>query len=74
MIAIVGGGATGVELAAELYAAAGALRQYGLDDFDESRLQVTLVEAGPRILPALPAKLAAAAVATTCLSISFRAR
>ena len=60
-IAIVGGGATGVELAAELYAAAGALRQYGLEEFDESRLQVTLLEAGPRILPTLPEKLAAAA-------------
>ena len=60
-IAIVGGGATGVELAAELYDAAGALRRYGLEDFDESRLEVTLVEAGPRILPVLPEKLAAAA-------------
>ena len=60
-IAIVGGGATGVELAAELYDAAGALRRYGLEGFDESRLKVTLLEAGPRILPALPEKLAAAA-------------
>ena len=60
-IVIVGGGATGVELAAELYDAAGALRQYGLEEFDESRLRVTLLEAGPRILPALPEKLAAAA-------------
>lgn len=60
-IAIVGGGATGVELAAELYNAAGALRHYGLEVFDESRLNVTLLEAGPRILPALPDKLAAAA-------------
>ncbi len=60
-IAIVGGGATGVELAAELYNAAGALRHYGLEVFDESRMHVTLLEAGPRILPALPEKLAAAA-------------
>lgn len=60
-VAIVGGGATGVELAAELYNAAGALRHYGLEVFDESRLHVTLLEAGPRILPALPEKLAAAA-------------
>jgi NADH dehydrogenase len=62
-IAIVGGGATGVELAAELHASAGALRLYGLDAFDESRLKITLVEAGPRILPALPEKLAASAQA-----------
>ena len=60
-IAIVGGGATGVELAAELYNAAGALRYYGLEVFDESRLQITLIEAGPRILPALPERLADAA-------------
>jgi NADH dehydrogenase len=60
-IAIVGGGATGVELAAELYNAAGALRHYGLEVFDESRLRVTLIEAGPRILSGLPEKLAAAA-------------
>ncbi len=60
-VAIVGGGATGVELAAELYNAAAALRHYGLEVFDESRLKVTLIEAGPRILPALPEKLAEAA-------------
>jgi len=60
-IAIVGGGATGVELAAELYNAAAALRYYGLEVFDETRLEVTLIEAGPRILPALPERLADAA-------------
>lgn len=60
-VAIVGGGATGVELAAELFNAAGALRFYGLEVFDESRLNVTLLEAGPRILPALPDRLAKAA-------------
>ena len=60
-IAIAGGGATGVELAAELYNAAAALKFYGLEVFDESRLKVTLIEAGPRILPALPEPLAEAA-------------
>ncbi|PTQ09923.1 FAD-dependent oxidoreductase [Sphingomonas oleivorans] len=60
-ISIVGGGATGVELAAELYNSASALRYYGLEIFDESRLKVTLIEAGPRILPALPERLAEAA-------------
>jgi NADH dehydrogenase len=60
-IAIVGGGATGVELAAEMYNSAAALRHYGLEVFDESRLQITLIEAGPRILPALPERLAEAA-------------
>lgn len=60
-VAIVGGGATGVELAAELFNAAAALGYYGLEVFDGSRLDVTLIEAGPRILPALPERLAAAA-------------
>jgi NADH dehydrogenase len=60
-IGIVGGGATGVELAAELYNAAQELAHYGLEVFDESRLEVTLLEAGPRILPQLPEKLADAA-------------
>ena len=60
-ICIVGGGATGVELAAELYNAAKGLRDYGLEVFDERQLEVTLLEAGPRILPALPEELAQAA-------------
>lgn len=60
-VAIVGGGATGVELAAELFNAAKGLAYYGLEVFDENRLNVTLVEAGPRILPALPENLSQAA-------------
>lgn len=60
-IGIVGAGATGVELSAELFNAAAALRYYGLEVFDESRLKVTLIEAGPAILPALPEKLSEAA-------------
>ena len=72
-IAIVGGGATGVELAAELYNSAAALRHYGLEVFDESRLAITLIEAGPRILPALPERLAAAAHAELeALGVSVR--
>jgi NADH dehydrogenase len=53
-VAIVGGGVTGLELSAELFNAAEALGDYGLEAFDGSRLDVTLIEAGPRILPALP--------------------
>ncbi len=62
-VVIVGGGATGVELAAELFNAAQGLAYYGLEVFDDSRLSVTLVEAGPRILPALPERLSQAAKA-----------
>lgn len=60
-VSIVGGGATGVELAAELYNAAKSLRNYGLEVFDETTLEVSLIEAGPRILPALDEPLAATA-------------
>jgi len=60
-IAIVGGGATGVELAAALVSSAEALKNYGLEVFDETRMDITLLEAGPRILPQLPEELAAAA-------------
>lgn len=60
-VAIVGGGATGVELSAELYKSAELIRSYGFSDFELNQLQVTLVEAGPRILPALPERIAAAA-------------
>jgi NADH dehydrogenase len=60
-VIIIGGGATGVELAAELYNAASGLKHYGLEVFDESRLQVTLIDASSRILPALPERLSNAA-------------
>ncbi|PZX18521.1 NADH dehydrogenase [Palleronia aestuarii] len=53
-ICIVGGGATGVELSAELVSSAKALRSYGLEVFDDSAVKVTLLEAGPRLVPALP--------------------
>ena len=56
-IALVGGGATGVELAAELYNCARELRAYGFTKKDLSRLEVILVEAGNRILPGLPERI-----------------
>lgn len=58
-IAIVGGGATGVELSAELYNVAQNLSSYGYGKIDSRCLQVTLVEAGNRLLPALPERLSA---------------
>ncbi|WP_224552371.1 NAD(P)/FAD-dependent oxidoreductase [Pectobacterium versatile] len=60
-IAIVGGGATGVELSAELHNAVKQLHSYGFDGLDNQTLNVTLVEAGERILPALPPRISAAA-------------
>lgn len=56
-VAIVGGGATGVELSAELIEAHRALDE-GLAPEQRFRLDITLVEAGPRILGALPEKIA----------------
>ncbi|MDB1123561.1 NAD(P)/FAD-dependent oxidoreductase [Vibrio algarum] len=60
-IAIVGAGATGVELSAELHNAIKELRTYGFGDLDSSKLNVNLVEAGERILPALPARISSSA-------------
>ncbi|MGF1682328.1 NAD(P)/FAD-dependent oxidoreductase [Photobacterium minamisatsumaniensis] len=60
-IAIVGAGATGVELSAELHNAVQELKNYGFGDLDSSRLNVNLVEAGERILPALPPRISSAA-------------
>ena len=60
-IAIVGAGATGVELSAELHNAVQELHNYGFGDLDSSRLNINLVEAGERILPALPPRISQAA-------------
>ncbi|OAT22541.1 NAD(P)/FAD-dependent oxidoreductase [Proteus myxofaciens] len=60
-IAIVGGGATGVELSAELHNAVRQLNSYGLKKLAPSALNITLVEAGERILPALPVRISSAA-------------
>ncbi len=62
-VAIVGGGATGVELAAELHAAARVLGNYGFENINpEKDLQIVLVEAGPRLLAQLPERLGEAAL------------
>ncbi len=62
-VAIVGGGATGVELAAELHASARVLGHYGFDHINpEKDLQIVLVEAGPRLLAQLPERLGESAL------------
>ncbi len=61
-VAIIGAGATGVELAAELHKATRTLVSYNLERIDPERdIRLNLLEAGPRILPALPERVAAAA-------------
>lgn len=61
-IAIVGAGATGVELAAELAQAVRNLAYYGLRHLDPSRdVKISLIEGAPRILSALHEKISDAA-------------
>jgi NADH dehydrogenase len=58
-IAIVGAGATGVELAAELHNTVRVLAAYGLENFEPAKqIRLSIVEAGPRILPGLPDHIA----------------
>jgi NADH dehydrogenase len=62
-VAIVGGGATGVELAAELHASAKVMASYGFDHIHpEKDLQIVLVEAAPRLLAQLPERLSESAL------------
>lgn len=56
-VAIIGAGATGVELAAELHHAARLLQAYGLDRIRPEDLHINLVEASARVLPALPERI-----------------
>ena len=61
-VAIIGAGATGVELAAELHKTTRELIAYGLDKIDpEKDVQLTVIEAAPRILPAVPERVSKAA-------------
>lgn len=61
-IVIIGAGATGVELAAELRQTTRVHAGYGLDNLDAARdIRLTLVEAAPRILPPLTERIAVAA-------------
>jgi NADH dehydrogenase len=60
-VAIIGAGATGVELAAELHRTTREVVAYGLDRVDAERdIQVNLIEAADRVLPALPPRLSEA--------------
>lgn len=60
-VAIVGAGATGAELAAELHRTAREVVAYGLDRIDPQRdIRIVLIEAADRILPALPERISEA--------------
>jgi NADH dehydrogenase len=61
-VAIVGAGATGVELAAELHKTTRELVAFGLDRIDPDRdIKLHVIEAADRILPALPERISEAA-------------
>ena len=61
-VVIIGGGATGVELAAELREASGAYANYGFNALDGRRdVRITILEGAPRILAPLPEKVSSAA-------------
>ena len=60
-LAIIGAGATGVELAAELHRTTRELVAFGLDRIDPDKdIRLNLIEAADRVLPALPAALSKA--------------
>jgi len=60
-LAIVGGGATGVELAAQLYDVARQFTTYGAEIVEPDReLRIAVIEAAERILPALPERISKA--------------
>jgi len=57
-VILIGAGATGVELAAELHRTTRVLVSYGLDRIDPDKdIRLVLLEASDRILPALPERL-----------------
>lgn len=73
-VAIIGAGATGVELAAELHKSIRTLVKYGLDSIEADRdVNLTLIEAAPRILPGLPERISVdAARILTKLKVNMR--
>jgi NADH dehydrogenase len=60
-VAIIGAGATGTELAAELHRTVRAVVAYGMDRIDPARdIRIILIEAADRILSALPERISEA--------------
>jgi NADH dehydrogenase len=60
-VVIIGAGATGVELAAELHKTTREVVAYGLDRIDPDKdVKLSVIEAAERILPALPERIALA--------------
>ena len=73
-VSIIGAGATGTELSAELHGTARGVVAFGLDKIDpEKDIRITLIEAADRIVPALPPRVSAAtADILTKLNVDIR--
>jgi NADH dehydrogenase len=73
-VAIIGAGATGTELAAELHRTVREVVAYGMTRLDPERdVKIILIEAAPRILPALPERMSVATTELlTGLNVSVR--
>jgi NADH dehydrogenase len=56
-IAIVGAGATGIELSAQLHEVSHLLTAFGLDEVEPDNVKISIIEAANRILPGLPERL-----------------
>jgi NADH dehydrogenase len=57
-VAIIGAGATGTELSAELHRTVRGVVAFGLDKIDPDKdIKITLIEAADRVVPALPMRL-----------------
>lgn len=74
-VAIIGAGATGTELSAELHGTARGVVAFGLDKIDpEKDIKITLIEAADRIVPALPPRISDATTEIlTKLNVDIRA-
>lgn len=60
-VTIIGAGATGTELSAELHHTTRNVVAFGLDKIEPDKdIRITLIEAAPRIVPALPERLSTA--------------
>jgi len=59
-VVIAGGGATGIELSAQLHKVSRLFKTYGLDQINPGDIQINIVEAADRILPGLPPRLSQA--------------
>ena len=73
-VTIIGAGATGTELSAELHHTTRNVIAFGLDKIEPDKdIKITLIDAAPRILPALPERLSASTAAIlTGLGIDIR--